>query len=251
MTLSISKSLRTDNIVDNQKHGDIYPELRSAPVSGKELGNANDQNLNKIFGSEEDSFFNTKVNSTASVALSYFSGLQHYDKNVANDLIALTDVSALTSKLDNDISVINSDVSLTDEEKAIQISLINDQLNKILLSVNDANEQLTEIDSGTGDTIEGEDNFNPDFGAASIRWRYSESGELPLNRSNDGINNRGYPNIAFPMKAIDSDLGIVDLEAASDAPAIVPTINNYHSGDDAALPKNNADIRRIMNRYLP
>lgn len=256
MTFNISKPIRNSNINDNQKHGTIYPDLRSSPAVGSEKGNANDQNLNKIFGTEESSFFNNKVNSTATVALSYFSGLQGYNKNPANDLIDGTGaVADIVVKLTQEISVIEGDASLTQPEKDTQISYIQAKIDKISLNINDANEEPEVLDA-QGNPENEENNFNPDFGLSSIRWRYSTAAENPpINRSSDGINSATkYPNIAFPLTAVASDTGIVNLEANSSAPSIVPVTNNYQSDIDVALraaPGSKADITKIMSRYVP
>ena len=255
MTFNISKPIRNSNINDNQKHGTIYPDLRSSPAAGSEKGNANDQNLNKIFGTEESSFFNNKVNSTATVALSYFSGLQGYNKNPANDLIDGTGaVADIVVKLTQEISEIEGEASLSRQEKDTQISYIQAKIDKISLNINDANEEPVVLDD-QGSPENEENNFNPDFGLSSIRWRYSTGAENHANRSDDGITSATkYPNIAFPLAAVASDTGIVNLEANSSAPSIVPVTNNYQTDINVALravPGSNADITKIMSRYVP
>lgn len=251
MSSTISISIKNNKLSDKEKHGIVYPELRSAPAIGDTLGNANDQNLNKMFGSEVSSFYNRDRNSIASVALSYFSGMEHYNLG-ENDLFSIDPESnPLIIRLRQKKDDIDQDNILTDEQKEEYKSIIDKQISEILLSVNDNNEEsLGDRIDAEGNTLPEEDNFNPDFAESTIRWRYISS-DVDLNRSTDGVSGRSHPNISFPMHAINNDTGVFNLETSIAAPAVSGKDNNFGTGRGQDLSREAADINKVVQKYIP
>ena len=175
--------------------------------------------------------------------------MEHYNLGV-NDLFSINPLNnSLIASLEQKKREIDLDASLTDEQKEEYKLPIDNQINEILLSVNDNNEELEVIDAD-GDVLPEEDNFNPDFAASTIRWRYNKD-DITNDRSKDGVFGKSHPNISFPMHAINNDDGVFDLEKQISAPAISEKTNNFGTGRGQDLSREAADITKVVQKYMP
>jgi hypothetical protein len=242
--MTIDIPIRTSNNNDKEKHGNVFPSLRVSPANpGEEMGQADDARLNALFGTEEDSFFNRFTNSLGLVAVAALSGQDHYRMGGENDTFVYDGNSAMASKLASDLRIANSN---RDAEK---VRIINLKIAKLKESTFQEDETQTEFNPNNPAEDE---NFNPDFSASSVSWRYTDTSSNRLNdksKHNDNVGENKYPNLSYPMIATSSDTGNINLEQNVDYNDDQPENNNFGSNTQTRHDKNVTDMFRILNRY--
>ena len=241
--MSIDIPIRTSNNNDKEKNGNVFPSLRVSPNPGEEMGQADDARLNALFGTEDDSFFNRSTNSLGLVAVAALSGQDHYKMGLANDTFVYDGNSAMASKLANErlIASLNGD--------AEKVRIIDLKIAKLQESTFQEDETRTEFDPLNPAEDE---NFNPDFSASSVSWRYTDTSTNRLNDrsiNNDNVGEYKYPNLSYPMIATSSDTGNINLEQDVDYIDDQPENNNFGSNTQTRHDKNVTDMFRILNRY--
>jgi hypothetical protein len=239
--MTIDISIRTSNSNDKEKHGNVFPSPRDSPNPGEEMGQADDARLNALFGTEEDSFFNSDTNSAFLVAVAALSGQDHYRMGNDNDTFIYDGSSYFVRKLLEEKAN-----AQTQEEK----DLIGLKIAKLQESAYQADETVTEFNPSN----EAEDaNFNPDFGVGSVSWRYIDRSSNSLNDKSDGNDNVGsnqYPNLTYPMAATSFDTGNINLEENVAYTKDQPRNNNFGSDTQTAHDKTSTDMYRILHKYV-
>lgn len=241
--MTIDIAIRTNNINDKEKHGSVFPSLRASPKAGEEMGQADDTRLNTLFGSDENSFFNTDTNSLGLVAVAALSGQDHYKMGTANDTFVYHGNSSMV------INLIQQRDSANANGDAEKVRIIDLKIAKLREST--YREDETEIEFNPNNTLEDE-NFNPDFSASSVSWRYVDTSANRLNdrsKDNDNVGSEYYPNLSYPMIATSSDTGNINLEQDVDYIDDQPENNNFGSNTQTRHDKNVTDMFRILNRY--
>jgi len=241
--MSIDIPIRTSNNNDKEKHGNVFPSLRVSPNPGEEMGQADDARLNALFGTEDDSFFNQSTNSLGLVAVAALSGQDHYKMGTANDTFVYHGNSSMVNNL------IQQRDSANDNGDAEKVRIINLKIAKLQESTFQEDETRTEFDPQNPAEDE---NFNPDFSASSVSWRYADTSTNRLNdksKNNDNVGENKYPNLSYPMIATSSDTGNINLEQDVSYNDDQPENNNFGSNTQTRHDKNVTDMFRILNRY--
>ena len=244
--MTIDINIRIDT-TEKEKHGNVFPELRAAP--GEDMGQADDQRLNSMFGTDNDSFFNTTTNDAISVALSMMSGTEHYNLDLENDMITFGEVNSLISSLNQQIRDLDK-ANPTSAEVELRNQLIQKK-SKIMQNINLADETYGELNQN--DLTE-DDNYNPDFSQNSIAWRYKKESFDANNKAGrqDNITiSSKYPNLNYPMNIINQDSGSLNYDKDTAYPADIRANGNSLWGSNQPTNQNkvNSDLYNLIRKY--
>lgn len=243
--MTIEISIKTDKFHDKQKHGNVFPDLRSSPVDN--IGQADDQRLASMFASDTDSFFNRTNNDILNVSIAMLSGTDHYNLNSENDLLSADQVDPAISRLQDELDTLsgipNDQLSAADQA---QIVFLQRKINSINQKVLSQEELAT---AGFPDAnIDEANNFNPDFGADSISWRYAPSASPSRASVQDNVTNASkHPNLSYPFNIVNND-GTINYNKNESFVTDITATNNFGSNDTGAN-RSKPDIVTVLSKY--
>lgn len=243
--MAIEISIKTDKIHDKQKHGNVFPDLRSSPTN--DIGQADDQRLASMFASDVDSFFNRTNNDILNVSIAMLSGTDYYNLNDQNDLLSANQVNPAISRLQGELDTLNAipnnQLSAADQAQIVFLQQKINSINQKVLSQEELN------DAGFIDAnINEANNFNPDFGAGSISWRYSPNASASRALSQDNVTNASkHPNLSYPFNIVNNN-GTINYDKNESFNSDITATDNFGSNDTGAN-RTRPDIVKVLSKY--